>query len=291
MKIQKNLMAAREMGRLERLGVIMNTRKIRLFSVLMCALGLVMYIMLGTAVAAHADEAQAESGTLNIVSRDDGTALSGIKWSIYRVGSHLATGEFVLEGDFADYPADFGDLSASAMQEAAQILEENAIADGLLPGWTASADENGELSVNGVAAGLYLLSGENITIGDVTYDPAPAIIEVKANADGSYDLTVYPKFESTEVPPSSSQADSSSDVGSSSEESSSSTSTSSNSDVSSSTSSTSTSSGTTNSTSSGEKVPQTGQLWWPVPIFSALGIVLIGMGLRVCAKREHDNDE
>ncbi|MCB6615876.1 hypothetical protein [Ruminococcus sp. 210702-SL.1.03] len=269
----------------------MNTRKIRLFSVLMCALGLVMYIMLGTAVAAHADEAQAESGTLNIVSRDDGTALSGIKWNIYRVGSHLATGEFVLEGDFADYPADFGDLSASAMQEAAQILEENAIADGLLPGWTASADENGELSVNGVAAGLYLLSGEIITIGDVTYDPAPAIIEVKANADGSYDLTVYPKFESTEVPPSSSQADSSSDVGSSSEESSSSTDTSSNSDVSSSTSSTSTSSGMTNSTSSGEKVPQTGQLWWPVPIFSALGIVLIGMGLRVCAKREHDNDE
>lgn len=269
----------------------MNTRKIRLFSVLMCALGLVMYIMLGTAVAAHADEAQVDSGTLNIVSKDDGTALSGIKWNIYRVGSHLATGEFVLEGDFADYPADFGDLSASAMQEAAQVLEENAIADGLLPDWTASADENGELSVNGVAAGLYLLSGENITIGDVTYDPAPAIIEVKANTDGSYDLTVYPKFESTEVPPSSSQADSSSDVGSSSEESSSGTDTSSNSDVSSSTSSTSTSSGTTNSTSSGEKVPQTGQLWWPVPIFSVLGIVLIGMGLRVCAKKEHDNDE
>lgn len=279
------------MGSPERLGVIMNTRKIRLFSVLMCALGLVMYIMLGTAVAAHADEAQADSGTLNIVSKDDGTALSGIKWSIYRVGSHLATGEFVLEADFADYPADFGDLSASAMQEAAQVLEENAIADGLLPDWTATADENGELSINGVAAGLYLLSGENITIGDVTYDPAPAIIEVKANADGSYDLTVYPKFESTEVPPSSSQADSSSDVGSSSEESSSNTDTSSNSDVSSSTSSTSTSSGTTNSTSSGEKVPQTGQLWWPVPIFSALGIVLIGMGLRVCAKKEHDNDE
>ena len=279
------------MGSPERLGVIMNTRKIRLFSVLMCALGLVMYIMLGTAVAAHADEAQADSGTLNIVSKDDGTALSGIKWNIYRVGSHLATGGFVLEGDFADYPADFGDLSASAMQEAAQVLEENAIADGLLPDWTATADENGELSVNGVAAGLYLLSGENITIGDVTYDPAPAIIEVKANTDGSYDLTVYPKFESTEVPPSSSQADSSSDVGSSSEESSSSTDTSSNSDVSSSTSSTSTSSGTTNSTSSGEKVPQTGQLWWPVPIFSALGIVLIGMGLRVCAKKEHDNDE
>lgn len=40
------------------------------------------------------------------------------------------------------------------------------------------------------------------------------------------------------------------------------------------------------------KIPQTGQLWWPVPLLGLLGIISIAIGLRICAmeKNEKNNE-
>ena len=51
-----------------------------------------------------------------------------------------------------------------------------------------------------------------------------------------------------------------------------------------------TSSQTTSSTASppDTKIPQTGQLWWPVPVLSAAGVLLIAIGWRIHSKKESD---
>lgn len=42
------------------------------------------------------------------------------------------------------------------------------------------------------------------------------------------------------------------------------------------------------STSSSEKLPQTGQLWWPVPLLAGGGILFIAIGLRIRSRKENE---
>ena len=37
--------------------------------------------------------------------------------------------------------------------------------------------------------------------------------------------------------------------------------------------------------SSGGKLPQTGQLWWPVPVLAGAGLVLVVVGFRLHSKK------
>jgi hypothetical protein len=292
------------------------------------------------------------------------------------VGSR-ADNSYVLEGDFAEYPVSLADLSSSAIQEAANTLENYAEIDGISPVASGKTDENGEAVFGNLEKGLYLISGESVTIDDVIYTPAAALVEISADENGSYDLSVYPKFELNQPEPAPSEysvkkiwsgdsdlsvrpdsvtvdiyngetlaetvtldesndwsyswtsADSeaewrveeqvpegytvvyredgaafeientyqttdssvpdssipdSSAPDSSTPDTSSDTGTDSN--AISSTPDTSSTPGTTSSTP--EKIPQTGQLWWPVPILSAAGIVLVAIGWRLHVKKESD---
>lgn len=44
-------------------------------------------------------------------------------------------------------------------------------------------------------------------------------------------------------------------------------------------------------TSTGGKLPQTGQLWWPVFVLGGVGVVVLSYGIRVTADRKRDDDE
>ena len=44
-------------------------------------------------------------------------------------------------------------------------------------------------------------------------------------------------------------------------------------------------------TAPAEKLPQTGQLWWPVPLLAGGGIVFIAMGLRIRSRKENQHEE
>lgn len=239
---------------------------------LLCAFAMLLY-MTGLAVPVFADE---PLGSITLVCESDDIVMSGMNWNIYHIGSHNEADEFVLEGDFADCPVSFDDLSASAVQQAANDLEDYAISGGIEPLYSASADENGGLLFDGLEKGLYLLTGEPISVGGYLCTPAAAVVEVTADENGSYDLTVYPKFElSEDSRPDSSAPDSSVPDSSSSD-------------------STGTGSAvvsqpsTSTSTSTPEKIPQTGQLWWPVPIMAVAGIALVVVGWRLCSKKEND---
>ncbi|MCR4644606.1 MAG: LPXTG cell wall anchor domain-containing protein [Oscillospiraceae bacterium] len=43
---------------------------------------------------------------------------------------------------------------------------------------------------------------------------------------------------------------------------------------------------TTDVTSKGDDLPQTGQLWWPVPILAGGGLLLFGAGLYLRKKKD-----
>lgn len=44
-------------------------------------------------------------------------------------------------------------------------------------------------------------------------------------------------------------------------------------------------------TTTADKLPQTGQLWWPVPVMSILGLVLIAVGARIIFGCKRDDNE
>ncbi len=47
----------------------------------------------------------------------------------------------------------------------------------------------------------------------------------------------------------------------------------------------------TTSTTTKPGLPQTGQLWWPVPMLGVLGIVLIAFGIRMNSEKKRDNSD
>lgn len=325
----------------------MSTKNTRISAAVLCALGLLLYFMAGLLTPASA--AAAETGSLTLVCESDGMIMAGMDWNIYRIGSHLDTGEFVLEGDFAEYPVSFEDLSVSAIQDAANTLENYAKLDGIMPIASGVTADDGTLTFEGLEKGLYLLSGEKITLEGSVCTPAAAIVEIKADENGSYDLTVNPKFEIEEPVPTPSEYSVSKvwagdentnarpdsivvDIFADGELAETVTLNEDNGWAYSWTSenaaewsveerdvpagykvvyrgngadfeivntyenSSSTAGGTDSKITSvpdttssvPEKIPQTGQLWWPVPVLSIAGLVLIAIGWRLHSKKEND---
>ena len=39
-----------------------------------------------------------------------------------------------------------------------------------------------------------------------------------------------------------------------------------------------------------EPIPQTGLLWWPVPVMGAGGLVCVGVGSLLCKKKDDDDE-
>lgn len=60
--------------------------------------------------------------------------------------------------------------------------------------------------------------------------------------------------------------------------------------VTSSTEAVSTASSSSTSSGTGEKLPQTGQLWWPVPIMACGGVMFIAVGCRLNLRNKKDDD-
>lgn len=119
--------------------------------------------------------------------------IAEIKWKLYRVGERK-NGEFVLTGDFAAYPVDLKDMSATNVSGAAQTLASYAVADRIAVISEGFTDNNGSVTFSGLDNGLYLAVGSRSIQDPFVYIPAPLFIEVSSN---SQDLTfkAYPKIE------------------------------------------------------------------------------------------------
>ena len=66
--------------------------------------------------------ASADNSSVSLICESGSKAVADMHWSIYRIGERIDN-EFVLTGDFAEYPVDLTDLSEENIGIVAKSLE------------------------------------------------------------------------------------------------------------------------------------------------------------------------
>lgn len=198
--------------------------------------------------------------TLRLDCRYEGRALPGAAVRLFRVADVDIRGRYTAVAAFAASGVALTGLdSAAQWREAAQALSDWAKARVLVPEASQTADSDGTATFSGLKAGLYLVELEPLRRADGVYTFTPLLAAVPTlNDDGdgwAEDTAVQPKaaFERDERP---SGPDSGPD--------------------------------TPAPVEPGDRLPQTGQLKWPVPVLAVSGMVLFAIGLWLTRRKDHE---
>lgn len=146
--------------------------------------------------------------TLTLTYRDGKTALSGAKFSIYRVADADETGELTVRFEFDEFDLDIRGKNDRRWREMAQTLESYVLRRELTPADSGKTDKTGMLTFpmqgKTLAAGLYLVIGERHTQGGNDYDAEPFFVLLPTqdleNNKWVYDVSANVKFGKTPVP-------------------------------------------------------------------------------------------
>lgn len=146
--------------------------------------------------------------TLTLTYRDGKTALSGAKFSIYRVADADETGELTVRSEFDEFDLDIRGKNDRRWREMAQTLESYVLRRELTPTDSGKTDKTGMLTFptqgKTLAAGLYLVIGERHTQGGNDYDAEPFFVLLPTqdleNNEWVYDVSANVKFGKTPVP-------------------------------------------------------------------------------------------
>lgn len=251
---------------------------------------IVLTVMMTFPISASAEQDGTDRGLL-LDCREDGMTLEGMNWRIYLVGRQQENGGFAFSDSFADCGVDItSDMNADQTRKAADSLVDFANENAVSPAAVNSVGADGKTRFEELEAGYYLLVGEpfDISLGRVV--PMASLV----NFNGTF-RSVVPKLQVVDIPSTMSEppggfndsfpvTDRPPGPGSDSD-------TSGGSDSSSSTTTSSSRSDSTSSSYTNEGAPQTGQLWWPVPVLSVGGFVLIALGVRINSKRKDENND
>lgn len=165
------------------------TVHIRLIALISAAL------MLFISAAVYPSHAISQNGSLTLICRRGNTILTGMNWRLYHVGKCQGD-NYVLDGDFSNYPVLIDKKSANVMNNAAVTLENYAILDNLPYINSGVIDDEGYLTFPNLKSGLYMVSGDVFNIKETFYQPSAALIEINTDTDKSdVDLVVYPKVK------------------------------------------------------------------------------------------------
>lgn len=159
---------------------------------------LICFVLASTAIPAYAAGViDTEKNTsLTISYLNEGTAIEGARFDIYRVADVDAYAQMTLTDRFAGYPITLDGQDQSGWDTLATTLKGYVWSDSL------SADFSGETNANGtliavLKPGLYLVVGSRRTIGDYTYSASPYLVFLpgsnQAQNTWDYDVTSYPK--------------------------------------------------------------------------------------------------
>ena len=146
--------------------------------------------------------------TLTLTYRDGKTALSGAKFSIYRVADADETGELTVRSEFDEFDLDIRGKNDRRWREMAQTLESYVLRRELTPTASGTTATPGMLTFptqgKTLAAGLYLVIGERHTQGGNDYDAEPFFVLLPTqdleNNEWVYDVSANVKFGKTPVP-------------------------------------------------------------------------------------------
>lgn len=220
-------------------------------------LSLLLLLGLSVPAAAHDVPDLTRQGQISVTMAYQGKTVSGGTLTLYRVGQvHEDDGNYDFQptGDFASCGASFADVTSSAL--AASLAQYAKNHD--LSGVTKQVGADGKVAFSNLEVGLYLLVQNKAADG---YRKAkPFLVSLPYLEDGvyRYEVDASPKVELTrETTP---------------------------------TNPPKTPPKPSTPKTPGGKLPQTGQLNWPVPVLSILGLCLFAGGwfLRFGKKERHE---
>ncbi|MCR5306743.1 MAG: Cna B-type domain-containing protein [Oscillospiraceae bacterium] len=166
-------------------------RRRRLLRALTAVLLLLLPMQFSRKAAAAAEK------SITLICCQDDTILTGMEWSLYRIGVRRGTAiDFIPE--LSEYSMDLGDLSAKTVDTAAKTIESYVTAAGLSALKQGKTDTAGKLTFSGLDNGLYLAAGKTLQIENTVYYPSTLLLEIN-NADAALDYDAYPKFYYTSL--------------------------------------------------------------------------------------------
>lgn len=200
----------------------------------------------------------AVASSITVILENDGKAVTDVAFKIYYVAEITDSSDYSLIGDFKNSGVDFNAYNQDNNSDYADKLKAYAEKNNIKSVSEKVTDANGKAVFENLNNGVYLIVGKDFKNGKVTPFVAqlPSLDE---NGKLTYNITAKPKSEiinpedktekTTEIITTKYDEDN----------------------------------------NNGEKLPQTGQLWWPVCPLIAVGLLFIIFG--VAYRRREENEE
>ena len=198
---------------------------------------------------------------LRLICETGSEKVGNMLWRIYKVAERR-NGSFVLTDSFQNDPVDLSGITEENIGILAETLGRFVSANSVTPDANGSTDAEGIVQFSGLEPGLYLAVPQTTEKDGIRYTASPLLAELTEDGEAVFPklyraATLGEPMVSTTVPTQTT--------------------------VSQTTAVTTVSAPTTTT----EKLPQTGQLWWPVPILAIGGIVFIMSGMSI-RKKSHE---
>ncbi len=171
---------------------------INLISKLICLI-VILYVLCYTRVLANELKQDTplidvnKMATLQIkYDYDENTPLTDVNFKIYRVASVSSAFDYTLINEFENYPVNCNGLNtAQQWRDLATTLDAYVASDGIIPLMETSTDENGQIEINNLKTGLYLIIGGSKEIEITTYSCEPLLISLpNLNSENTWDYQV-----------------------------------------------------------------------------------------------------
>ncbi|MBQ4560752.1 MAG: hypothetical protein IJA55_00290 [Clostridia bacterium] len=210
------------------------------------------------------------NGSVSVTMRYGGNPVPGGTMTLYRVGDVVIEDGnciFKLTEHFAELDLNLSDLESDQLVfDVAGHIDDNNI-DGV----TKDIDANGRVIFEALEPGLYMLIQKTAATGYNCSNPFLVSLPMNGNDEYIYDVDASAKAELTknnDNPYDDTTPDSDTSTGGRD------------------------TTGGRVTTSGGNRLPQTGQLKWPIPILTVAGagFVLVGMLLCFGSKRTHNEN-
>ena len=185
---------------------------------------------------------------------------SDAKFQIYKIADVSQYGKYTVTSDFAKYSIDLKIEEQTEWQTLASTLRGYVARDGKNPLQIKKTNADGTAYFGDLTVGLYLLIGDDAKDSAYKYKTEEAIIalpNLEEEDQWIFDITILPKYEREPWSPDGKVTSTGTDQKENTENKTESES---------------------DSEGKDKKLPQTGQLWWPVGMLAVSGIFLFLMG-------------
>lgn len=228
----------------------------------------VMLLSVNTAVFSYAVPDLDRPGSVSVTMRYGDTAVPGGEMEIFRVADIIIEGtelRYVPTDNFINYDGDLRDPDSPdlALSIAAYIAQNN------ITGGTAAIDRNGSVTFSDVVPGLYMLIQTVAAEGYSCVTPFLVSLPSYTNGEYVYDIDVSAKTELAKAEEEKTDNNQGTNV----------------------TNKPASGKNTGGSDNGGNKLPQTGQLNWPIPILLVMGTALVLTGLILCFGQRKGKNE